>query len=356
MVFAGLFFAASGGAAFVPVHTVYFFLGFLAIATVCVGITNLAWQSYFPEVIPEGAWIEGVRESRNTVLTFRARMTMIVQMVVPLAVGAILTAIPSHEGKIAMHQVFYILAAVMLIANAIHFRKIKAIKPAPPKRMSFAQLKTAAGRLRKNKLFFRFALAILFFHMTWHMDWTLFFIGQRNYLQMNEFMLSLTPVVAMVAQLVTLKRWSRNNVKNGVEKPLAFGMIGLAFSPLAIIVGVNMPTAWLGIAAFLVLHAFGHLAFANITLNLFQCLLKVIDEEYRSFSISVYTMLITLSNAIMPVAGVLIYRAFGGNQPALIYTFALMFVLRFVAAGVWLLYVKYAEKTRQNSTPAKGVS
>jgi hypothetical protein len=88
------------------------------------------------------------------------------------------------------------------------------------------------------------------------------------------------------------------------------------------------------------------LAFASIALNLFQCLLKVVDEEYRSFSISVYTMLITLSNAIMPVVGAAIYRAFGGNQTALVYTFAIMFVLRLTAAGLWLLYVNYAKKMR----------
>ncbi|MCL1863959.1 MAG: MFS transporter [Defluviitaleaceae bacterium] len=344
LVMAGVFFAVAGSAAFLPVHMVYFFIGFLSLATVSIGMYNLAWQSYFPEVVPEG--VLAGSENRNDVLTFRARMTMIVSLVVPLSVGAILTAIASEEGKIAAHQVFYILAAVMLIANAIHFKKIKAIKPATPKRVSFAEMKTAARRLSKNKLFVYFSLTILFFHMMWHADWTLFFIGQRNYLGMNEVLLSLTPVGAMITQLLTLKYWSRNNARQGVEWPLAYGMAGLAFSPLAIIVGVSIPHAGVGIAAFLLMHAAGQMAFANITLNLFQCLLKVVDEDYRSFSISVYIMFITLSNAVMPVVGVAIYRGLGGNREALIYTFAMFFVLRFVAAGLWLLYVKHAEKVR----------
>jgi len=346
LVMAGVFYATAGSAAFLPVHMVYFFIGFLSLATVSVGMYNLSWQSYFPEVIPEGAWIEGVRENRNNVLTFRARMTMIVSLVVPLSVGAILTAIVSDEGKIAAHQVFYVIAAVMLISNAIHFRKIKAVKPSEPKRISFAEIKTAARRLSKNKLYIYFCITILFFHMTWHADWTLFFIGQRNYLGMNEVLLSLTPVGAMITQLLTLKRWSRNNVKQGVERPLTYGMVGLAFSPLAIIVGVSIPHGGIGIAVFLLIHAAGQMAFANITLNLFQCLLKVVDEEYRSFSISVYTMLITLSNAVMPVVGVALYRGLGGDRQALIYAFAVFFVLRFVAAGFWLLYVNRAEKVR----------
>ncbi|MDR0272608.1 MAG: MFS transporter [Clostridiales bacterium] len=343
LICAGLFFAVASGATFVPVYTVYFFIVFLALANGSVGIVNLAWQSYFPEVVPDDGEI---RETRNNVLTFRARMTMIVQLVMPLSIGAILTAITSDGGKIAAHQIFYILAAVMLVSNAFHFRKIKAVKPASPKRVSFAELKIAAARLSKNKLFIYFAITILFFHMTWHADWTLYFIGQRNYLGMNEFFLSLTPVVAMISQLVTLKRWSRNNAKEGVERPLAYGMLGLALCPLGIIFGVIMPYSYIGIPVFLAVHALAHLSFANITLNLFQCLLKVVDEEYRSFSISVYTMLVTLSNAVMPVVGVTVYTALGADRQAIIITFAILFATRIVAVAFWLLYVKHAAKVR----------
>ncbi|MCL1842905.1 MAG: MFS transporter [Defluviitaleaceae bacterium] len=346
LMIAGVFFALAGGAAFLPVHSVYFFLVFLALANVSVGITNLTWQSYFPEVVPEGedAWASGVKESRNAVLTFRARMTMIVSLVVPLSVGAILTSIQSDGGKIAAHQGFYILAAVMLLSNALHFRKIKAVKATTPKRISVAQLKTAAGRLKKNKLFIAFALTVLFFHMSWQMDWTLYFIGQRNYMLMGEVLLSLTPVGGMVAQLLTLKYWSRNNARQGVEFPIVYGILGLALCPIAMILGVSIPDPRLGIPVFLLVHTIGHLAFANITLNLFQCLLKVVDEEYRSFSISVYTLLITLSNAVMPVAGVAIYRALGGNRQGLVYTFAILFIIRIAAAGLWLIYLRYAKK------------
>lgn len=344
LIMAGIFFTIAGGANFVPDVEVWFFVAFLALASVSVGITTLAWQSYFPEVVPEDAWDEGVRESRNNVLTFRARMTMIVSLVAPLLIGIILTAIQSDGGKIAAHQAFYVLAAVMLAANAFHFRKIKAVRPATPKRVSFAQLKIAARRLSKNKYFIFFALVILFFHMTWHVDWTLYFIGQRNYLGMNEFLLSLTPVVAMISQLSTLKRWSRNNTRQGVERPFVWGILGLALCPVAMIVGLSIPIRALGVPAFLLIHAIGHLAFANITLNLLQCLLKVVDEEYRSFSISVYTVLITLSNAVMPVAGVAMYRGFGGAlgdyRTGLIATFAIVFAARILAAGLWMLYVK----------------
>jgi len=332
LVASGIFFMIAGLSAFIPVYAVYVFLIFLSLANASTfGFYNLSWQAFFPEAVPE--W------KRNDVLTFRARMTMLVQLVVPLLVGGILTAIASDEGKIAAHQVFYVVAAVFVISNAFHVRRIKAVKPAEPKRMSFAEMKTAGKRLVKNKPFIIFSMTILFFHMTWHMDWTLYFIGQRNYLQMNEIMLSIAPITAMLAQLVTLKFWSKMNTKRGVERPMVYGMLGLALCPLAIIVGTSLPLSY-GPFVFLVIHAVGHLAFANITLNLFQCLLKVVDEEYRSFSISVYSCMITLSNAVMPIVGVAIYRGLGGDVNALRLTFAMLFVLRVLAAGLWLLRLK----------------
>jgi MFS family permease len=333
---AGLFFALAGVSAFIPVATVYFFLIFLALANTHVMMGNLAWQSYFPEVVSEDG-----AENRNAVLTFRARMTMIVSIAMPLIVGFVLAAIPSHEGKIAAHQAFYAAAAALIISNVIHIRSIKATNPNPPKRIAFAEIRVALGRLSRNKPFIIFVGAILFFHMTWHADWTLFFIGQANYLQMNEILLAITPVCAMVAQLVTLKYWSRRNTRTGVEKPLTYGMLGLSLSPVAMILGVAIG-GWPGIIVFYALHTLGHMAFASITLNLFQCLLKVVDPEYRSLSISVYTLFITASNAIMPLAGVALYHALGANYRALQGTFVILFVLRIIAAGLWVLRLRYA--------------
>ena len=333
LIMSGVFFAIAGVSTFLPVQVVYFFLIFVALANVSAAMYNMSWQAFFPEAVAE--------HDRNNVLTFRARMTMIVQLVLPLAVGTILASIQSDAGKIAAHQVFYIITAMLLLSNAIHIRKIKATHPSEPKRISFAEMKIASGRLAKNKPFIIFCLAILFFHMTWHFDWTLYFIAQRDYMGMNEVMLSLAPVGGMLGQLLTLKFWSKNNAKQGIEFPLVYGMLGLIFSPIAVILGVSLPQSY-GPFVFLAFHALGHMAFANITLNLFQCLLKVVDDEYRSFSISVYTCLITLSNAVMPVVGVLVYEAWGGDLNALRYTNLLLLVLRVVAAGLWLLRLRWS--------------
>lgn len=337
LVMAASFFILAGFSAFIPVHTVYLFLGFVAMANVCVAMYNLSWQAYFPEVVEP--------EKRNAVLTFRARVTMLVSVAMPLVSGGILASVQNHDGKIRVHQIFYVVVGLLLIGNAVFLRRIKATKPAGPKQISRAQFKAAIRRLLGNKPFIGFVAVALFFHLTWHIDWTLYFIGQANYLLMNEFLLSLTGVGATLAQLVTLAFWSRKNIRYGVEKPVTFGILGLALCPIAMILALSVPVR-MGIPVFLAANFIAHMAFATIALNFFQCLLKVVDKEYRSLSISLYSCFIMASNAMLPVAGVALYRALGGNATALRKTFWIVFFLRIIAAALWLLRAFIIEKMK----------
>jgi len=308
------------------------FLAFVSLGLVGIMMYSLAWQGYFPEVVESA--------NRNTVLTLRARMSIIVSLIVPLITGGVLAAIPSERGKIIIHQVFYTIIALMLIANAIHLRKINAIDPAPPKKLQVEEIKKASKRLLKNKPFLIFTGVALFFHMTWHLDWTLFFIGQANYLMLNEFQLGLVVVGSTLAQFLTLKFWSKRNQRFGVEKPIIFGILGLTLPPIVMIFATTLPLS-IGPTVFMVLNAFTFFGFSTITLNFFQCLMPVLDEEYRSFSVSVYSSFIALSNAVMPMAGVAIYRGFGGDVRALRIAFIIAIVLRIFAAALWWLRIKY---------------
>ena len=332
LVAAAVFFVAGAAAGFTAVQPLFFFLAFLSLANASIMLYNISWQGYFPEVVAEGM--------RNNVLTLRTRMGILVSLVIPLISGGVLSVIPSEHGKIIAHQFFYGVVAVMLISNAVHLRKIKAIDPVPPKKIRLEAIKKAGARLLKNRHFKIFAGAALFFHMTWQIDWTLYFIGQANYLGMNEFQLGLAAVGSTSAQLITLKFWSKRNQRIGPGKTMTFGLLGLCLNPIVVIVATSIPLSF-GPAAFLIMHTISMLTFATIGLNLFQCLMPVLDEEYRGFSISVYTSLITLSNAVMPVVGVAIYRALGGNLNGLRMAFAIVFVLRIIASGLWWLRLKY---------------
>jgi len=331
LVVSSILFMVVSALSFVLAQPLYFFLIFLALANASNMVYSIAWMGFFPEVVPE--------ERRNMVLTLRSRVSVAISLFAPLISGAVLASIPTDEGKILAHQVFYAIVAIMLMCNVFHLRKIKAINPAPPKKIQLSEIKSSAARLMKNKPFWIFTGVALFFHMSWHMDWTLYFIGQANYLQMNEFQLSLTAVGGTLAQFLTIKFWSKKNQKMGVQKPVVFSILGLAFCPIIILFATALPLS-IGPFVFLILHALAMVTIAPIGLNFFQCLMPVLDKENRSFSISIYTCLITISNAIMPVAGVALYRALGGNIAGLRITFMIVFVARLVAAGLWWISIK----------------
>ena len=305
-----------------------FFLIFLSLTGGAMSLYNVAWQSFFPEVIEE--------HTRNQVFTQRTRVTVSVSIVTSLFVGAVLANIMNLDKKIIAHQGFYAGSVLLLLLAAFNFRKIRAVQPAKPKRITLFGIKKAVQTLLRNKQFLIFTGAALFFHTTWHIDWTLYFIGQFHYLGMNEFMLGLAMVGTTAAQLATLKFWSRMNERRGVVLPLTFGIVGLSLCPVSMIVAVSLPAS-IGPYAFLALHTISHLTFASVTLNLYQCLLHTADTEHRGFFMSAYSTCICLSNAIMPVVGVALYHALGGDLNGFRITFGIIFLLRIAAAGVWLL-------------------
>jgi len=312
----------------IPGYSIYFFLSFLALTGGSIAIFNISWQSFFPEVVS--------LQDRNRVLTMRSHMDVFISIPLPLLIGTILLRAASDAGKIHVHQFFYLFAALFLVLAALNYRRINAVRPAEPKRVSFFEIKKAVKSLAHNRQYLLFIATALFFYMTWHSDWTLYFIGQVHYLKMNEFQIGLTTLGATTAQFLTMRFWSRVNEKHGVTLPVTFGILGLSLCPVVMIISTSLPVS-VGWYVFIPLHAIVNLPLATTTLNMLQCLLHVADEEYRSFSISVYTCLVCLSNATMPVAGIAFYRALGGDRNGLKYTFAVLFVLRIAAAGLWLL-------------------
>ena len=322
---------------FAAAYSIHFFLGSLALSGSAVALYYIAWQSFFPSVVN--------LTTRNHVLTLRTRVTLIVGMIAPLLVGLILTHIESINGKIIAHQTFFISAVLLFMLAIFNFRRFRVIRQSEPqsietKRLSLSEIKNAGKSLLHNKQFLLFTAAALFFHMTWHFDWTLYFIGQVSYLKMNELQLGLVSLGAAAIQLVTIKFWSRNNEKHGVVLPFTFGILGLSLCPVFMIVSVSLPL-WLGAHLFIILHTIAHIPFCVVTLNLFQCILLVVDNKYRSFYLSVFACLLCLSNAVMPVAGVMLYHLLGGDLNAFRFAFAIIFALRIIAALLWFLWYKY---------------
>lgn len=311
------------------------FLGLLAISTGPMTIYNASWQAYFSDVVNI--------EERNRILTFRTALTFLIGIIIPFCSGTLLACTASIGDKIEIHQVFFFISAAFLVIQIYVLKQIKCNQVNVQKEAGTGNLKAAMTDLVHNNKFLSFIGVALFFYMTWHIDWTLYFIGQVKYLKMNEAWLSYVSIGNCVVQFLTLGFWSRLNVRRGVRFGMIFGNLGLASYPISMIIATSVPSAQAKFV-FLILNTISSFAMATVALNIIQCLLQVLPEKNKTLNISVYTVLVTLSNAVMPMVGVAVYTHLGANRKALQTVFVMIFVLRLVSTGLWILRYRIMRK------------
>lgn len=316
---------------FIPMLGHYSLLAFLILLPISIGpmtIYNASWQAYFSDVVP--------LQRRNRTFTFRTKWTFITNIMVPLLTGFLLSSVTTTNNKLKLHQSFFWMSCILIFMQIFVLKKITGGDVKVVHKVGLGDLKKVIIDLIHNKKFLGFVGVALFFYMTWQSDWTLYYIVQVNYLKYNEAWLSYVSVGGAAMQFVTIGFWSRVNEKHGIRFSIILGGFALCFFPLIVIFSTSLPLG-LGKIVFLVLNILANFAFATVTLNILQCLLQVIPERNKTLSISIYTMLISLSNAIMPMVGVKVYTFFGSNLHALWTTFTIIFFFRIVATFLWIL-------------------
>lgn len=324
---------------FVPFLNEYKFLLFLLFLSLSVGpLTgyNASWQAYFSDVVPF--------ENRNRILTVRTGAMFFVNIALPFITGALLASAPEVSSKLRIHQIFYWSIAILFVLQVFTVKKIKGGYSQRQETLNLAAFYSTLKELIHHKPFMKFLSGALFFYLFWQADWTLYFLGQVNYLKMNEAWLSYAAIGAALAQFVTIGFWSRVNERMGPRFGIIFGNLGLALCPICMIVSTSLPLNS-GPVVFLILNTLANLAFATVPLNIPQYLLSVIPEKNKTLSISIYTIFITLSNAIMPMAGVKAYHLLGTNLNAFRGVFAILFLLRILSSLQW--YLSYRSHKRE---------
>lgn len=316
---------------FVPMMGKSRFFMFLILISLSIGpmtIYNASWQAYFSDVVP--------RSKRNKTFTLRTRWTFVINIAAPIVTGTLLASAATNDEKLKFHQSFFWAGCLFIILQILVLREISGGSSEKVHKVKLEELKNTFIGLMHNKKFLGFIGVALFFYMGWQADWTLYYIGQITYLKLNEAWLAYVNVGGALVQFLTIGFWSRVNERRGVRFGIIMGSFGLSLFPLIIILGSILPSS-IAATVFLILSTLANFAFATISLNIMQCLLQVIPEEGKTFSISIYTLLVTLSNAVMPIAGVKLYTNLGANVGAFHKTFLILFVLRLAATGLWTL-------------------
>jgi len=314
---------------FVPMLQTNRLAAFLILFAVSVGpmtIYNVSWQAYFSDMVNE--------EKQNHIMTYRTALTFVIGIIIPLVSGSLLALATTNDSKIRIHQIYFWIGAALLLLQILVLNQIKGSPNASAVRHETGRIKDVVSDLLHNKKFLGFVGVAIFFYATWHIDWTLYFIGEVNYLGLDEAWLSYVNIGNAVVQFITIGFWSRLNNKFGVRFGIIFGNLGLAFCPICMIVATGLPIPQ-GQVVFLIMNTLANITLAAVNLNIMQCLLQVVPENNKTLYISIYTVLVTLSNAFMPLIGVVIYTKLGADLEALQNTFRIIFAARIISTGLW---------------------
>ena len=165
----------------VPMLSANRFPAFLILLAASVGpmtIYNVSWQANFSDLVNA--------KEQNHIMTYRTALTFVIGIIVPLISGALLASANTNDGKIRLHQIYFWIGAALLLIQILVVGQIKGSPNASVASRRTGQLKGVISELIHNKKFLSFVGVAIFFYVTRHVDWTLYFIGQVNYLKLNE--------------------------------------------------------------------------------------------------------------------------------------------------------------------------
>lgn len=312
-------------------------LGFFCCLAFTVGglaVYNGMWQDFFGDVTPI--------EERNGVFAFRNRFMFLIGIIAPIICGILMGFFPSNEGTQMVLRLFFYTAGVLMLLQAFVIAKIPCDERSPDrlaalkaKRFSPKDVSTAVSDAIHNKDFMMFFLPILFFYVGWHLDWSMWYIGMTQYVHMDASSISIYNGIFSIGQLISVGIIAKLVSKKGPDFAILTGMAGLILCPITMMLCASLPGS-IQVPVFTVMVCIVNAPQCAIALCVVQMLLRVAPQRNRSLIISLYTMVITLSNSLTPYLGVQLYQALGANNFAFyaINTFTLIW-----RASAFLLFV-----------------
>lgn len=288
------------------------FFVFMGLATGMFGTYSAQWQSMFGDLVDIRA--------RNRVYALRVRVMAALGIVVPMACGTLMTSAGGTEAKLGVLSVFYCIAGVMMLIQAFVVMRIPGGKRSEEQlsaiaRFSISEIGHTISAAAKNKRFMSFVGASLLVYTCWQFDWSMWYIGQVDYMLLTEAQMSYFNAVCSVLQIFAFGVFAWLNQKKSVHFTICLNVLALVLYPIYILLLLLVPPGirqW----AFIPLCATANMLECGTMMCLIQMMLEVVPERHRSLTISLYTVLTTLSNCVMPLLGVQVYTALGGNLAA----------------------------------------
>ena len=347
LVIMGLMFFGYGTVPAMGNLRMIFYFVFLGLSVGSMVLYNAQWQNFFGDVTAPG--------ERNSVFTFRNRFMFLVGTLTPLLCGIPMSSVQTSEQKLLILRIFFYLSGAFLLLQAFVLTRIPcAKKQTSAVRISPRDLAEVIAAAAKSPAFRGFFGTVLFFYLGWHMDWSMWYLAEVQYVGMSESQLSLLSALICVTQLAAIGVFARLNEKKSVHCSIIYGGLALVVCSAAVIISCMLPEG-LRVPVFMTLAVVGGMLQSCISLCTVQMLLEVAPEKNRSLTISLYTIVITLSNSLMPLLGVRMYTALGADRRALILFYSFSLIWRILSTLIFILRYRRIRRQKRPDTPAEAV-
>jgi MFS family permease len=254
---------------------------------------TLSWQAFIGDLIPD--------DRRNSFFGKRNKQLTFVAMIVTLIAGVVMKEQSSSNAL--PYQILFIIAFAFGIIETYYLSKHVEIKANDS---LIEKVSLFSKRLFRHKPYFTFLICGLFFNFSWQMAWSLFNIYQIRFAHADAFWISIFIVANQLTQVFSYPIWSRLADRWGNAKMIVWATFGMALAPVLTILSVNL---YYLVAINFVTGFF----LAGTVLLLFNRLLEVSEDDYRTSYITNYNFLLSFIAFLAPQFGVFLLEFFNMN-------------------------------------------
>ena len=286
---------------------------FMGLASGFFGSYNSQWQAMFGDMVDA--------DKRNRVYALRNRVMAIMGVIVPLLCAMAMARAGDSESRLNVLSSFFICAGIMMIIQAFVVIRIPvedcdSARSASVTRLCVRDVMGAIGDAAKDKRFVSFGFAALLLYSCYQIDWSTWYIAQTQYCKLTDAHMSFYTALTCLGQIISIGYWAKLNQKKSAHFTICLGIGSLVFSPVVMLFITSLPVDVRPVT-FMCVCIFQNMVECSITICMVQLMLEVVPVKNRSLNVSLYTVMVTVSNAIFPLAGVRLYTALGADIAAL---------------------------------------
>ncbi|ALC87225.1 MFS transporter permease [Bacillus sp. FJAT-22090] len=286
------------------------FLGIIAFISVPNTVANVGWQTLISGMIDESR--------RGQFFSDRNRLLTMVGLISTLVIGVLMK---DASESVTAYQILFAIAFGFGLLEVFFLLKQEDIIPSSD---VLVKKKSMDWSIFKHVNYVWFLAAALFFNFAWQMAWGLFNIYNVRVAGATIFWISMFSVGSMLMQFLTFPLWKKWADKYSNMQVFIWAAIGMSTTPFLTMLSTNLYYLTL-------IQTTSGFFLSGTVLILFNLLLEQSPEQYRTYCITTYNVLLAFVAFIAPQIGIWLLNELGMEVAMYISS-----SLRFLSAGGFL--------------------